>query len=68
MKILFPLFNLPSAVSKSLEANLVDSERNNVIINNKKLQQNFLIMKALTDPTGQQECPYRTILQHRAFH
>jgi len=55
MKILFPLFNLPSAVSKSLEANLLDSERNNVIINNKKLQQNFLIMKALTDPTGQQE-------------
>jgi hypothetical protein len=55
MKFLFPLFNLPSAVSKSLDANLVDSERNNGIINNKKLQQNFLIMKALTDPTGQQE-------------
>jgi len=55
MKVLSPLFNLPSAVSKSLEANLLDSERNNVIINNKKLQQNFLIMKALTDPTGQQE-------------
>jgi hypothetical protein len=52
MKILFPLFNLPSVVSKRLEANLLNSKRNNVIINNKKLQQNFLIMKALTDPTG----------------
>jgi hypothetical protein len=55
MKILFPLFNLPSAVSKSLEANLLDSKRNNVSINNNKLQQNFLVMKALTDTTGQQE-------------
>jgi hypothetical protein len=50
MKILFPLFNLPSAVSKSLEANLLDSKRNNIRINNKKLQQNFLVMKAFDRP------------------
>lgn len=50
MKILFPLFNLPSAVSKSLEVNLLDSKRNNIRINNKKLQQNFLVMKAFDRP------------------
>jgi len=55
MKILFPLFNLPSAVSKSLDANLVGQQEKQCHHQQQEATTELLIMKALTDPTGQQE-------------